>query len=47
MKVVCECLTEVEMTVVGGQYQHTYEGTCPYCGAIWQLRDMIADDEKH
>lgn len=46
MKVICKCETEVEMTVVGGQYQYTYEGTCPKCKLIWQLTDIIAECDE-
>jgi len=46
MKVICRCGTKVEMTVVGGQYQYTYEGTCPKCKTMWQLKDIIAECDE-
>ncbi len=46
MKVICKCGTEVEMTVIGGQYQHTYEGTCPKCERIWQLKDVLYEVDE-
>ena len=45
LKVICECGKTVDATVVGGQYQHTYEGTCE-CGKMWQLVDIINEQDE-
>lgn len=42
MQVKCSCETMVDVTVIGGQYQYTYEGTCLKCGHTWQLVDISA-----
>jgi predicted nucleic acid-binding Zn ribbon protein len=34
------------MNAVGGQYQYTYEGTCPKCKKMWQLIDIIAERDE-
>lgn len=47
MKVACKCGAEVELTVVGGQYQYVYEGTCPKCGTMWQLKDIISECDEN
>ena len=45
MRVECECGKMVDVTVVGGQYQNTYEGTCE-CGQMWQLIDILAEIDE-
>ena len=46
MKVICKCETVIEMTIVGGQYQHTFEGTCSTCKTMWQLVDVISESDE-
>lgn len=46
MKVICKCAAAVDVTVVGGQYQHTYEGTCPKCKRVWQLKDVLYEVDE-
>jgi len=47
MKVICKCGTIVDVETVGGQYQYTYEGTCPKCKTMWQLIDVIAECDEN
>ena len=47
MKVLCKCETMVEVKTVGGQYQYTYEGTCPKCKTMWQLTDIISECDEN
>lgn len=44
--VICDCNASIDMKVVGGQYQHTYEGTCPNCKKMWQLIDIINERDE-
>ena len=38
-KVVCLCGREVELELIGGQYQTTWIGRCE-CGRVWSLEEM-------
>jgi len=38
-KVVCLCGREVELELIGGQYQSAWMGRCE-CGRIWSLEEM-------
>lgn len=39
MSLKCLCGRQIELELVGGQYQTTYEGECP-CGRVWQLEEI-------
>lgn len=41
-KVTCSCGDLVVMSLVGGQYQYTWKGTCITCNIEWFI-----DCEKH
>jgi len=38
-KVVCLCGREVELELIGGQYQNAWIGRCE-CGRVWSLEEM-------
>ena len=38
-KVVCLCGREVELELMGGQYQNAWMGRCE-CGRVWSLEEM-------
>lgn len=41
----CICKRLLVLQVVGGQYQHTYTGTCT-CGRKWQLDEVTETGEE-
>ena len=39
VKIKCLCGREVTLEIIGGQYQHTYQGECE-CGRKWSLEEQ-------
>lgn len=45
MTIECLCHKEVNLRVVGGQYQDTYVGDCD-CGRIWSLEEKSGEIDE-
>ncbi|GIV22018.1 MAG: hypothetical protein KatS3mg023_3769 [Armatimonadota bacterium] len=41
--ITCPCGSQVQLELVGGQYQNTYDGECPRCGTRWELTNVTAE----
>lgn len=39
VKIKCLCNREVNLVIIGGQYQNTYQGDCD-CGRKWSLEEQ-------
>jgi len=39
-RLICICGEEIELELVGGQYQSSWDGSCPNCGRLWQVNEV-------
>jgi hypothetical protein len=44
VSIACACGHVIELVIIGGQYQNTYEGICPYCERHWELTCLNAEE---
>jgi len=43
--ITCTCGCEVELELLGGQYQDTWKGKC-VCGRFWVLEEIAEEIEE-
>ncbi|MDO8549683.1 MAG: hypothetical protein Q7S39_05980 [Ignavibacteria bacterium] len=42
---VCTCGKKLQLTLIGGQYQFSWQNKCE-CGRIWYLEDLSVEEEE-
>lgn len=45
--ITCQCGKDVQLRLVGGQYQHSYSGTCGKCGITWRLQSVPEEGKSN